>query len=168
MLRGLLGEVPLHECARCYGLWLETAAFEHLCRNAEQQAATLGSAQPAGGSTPLAPVRYRRCPQCHEMMHRLNFARCSGVIVDVCRAHGTWFDANELHRIVHFIRRGGLDQSRAKEKRDLEEERRRVRAARIGTETKEVVRTYSNPGSDLLSTVASAAGDVLLTWLKGH
>jgi Zn-finger nucleic acid-binding protein len=100
------------------------------------------------------------------MMHRLNFARCSGVIVDVCRAHGTWFDANELHRIVHFIRAGGLDQSRAKEKRDLEEERRRVRAARMGTETMEVSRTYSNPGSDLLSTVASAAGDVFFTWLK--
>src|SRR6185295_4778946 len=88
--------------------WLGTASFEHICRNAEQQAATLGGAQPAGGPTALGPVRYVRCPQCNELMHRLNFAHCSGVIVDVCRAHGSWFDANELHRIVHFIRAGGL------------------------------------------------------------
>jgi len=166
MLRGKLQEVPLNQCGNCYGLWLETSAFDHICRNTEQQSAALGRAQPTGGAASIEPVRYRRCPQCNEMMHRLNFARCSGVIVDVCRAHGTWFDANELHRIVHFIRAGGLDHSRAKEKRDLEEERQRLRAARMGTETIEVSRGHPSADGDLLSTVVSAAGDVLLSWLK--
>jgi Zn-finger nucleic acid-binding protein len=165
MLRGKLRDVPLHECAKCYGLWLDTASFEHVCRNADQQAAALGVAQPAG-QTSLAPVRYLRCPQCNELMHRLNFARCSGVIVDVCRAHGTWFDANELHRIVHFIRAGGLDRSRAKEKTELAEERRRVQAARLGAEIDRSRSVPETRNADLFSMVVEASADLLTTWLR--
>jgi Zn-finger nucleic acid-binding protein/RNA polymerase subunit RPABC4/transcription elongation factor Spt4 len=165
MLRGKLREVPLHECAKCYGLWLDTASFEHVCRNAEQQAAALGGARPAGGAVALGPIRYVRCPQCNELMHRLNFAHCSGVIVDVCRPHGTWFDANELHRIVHFVRAGGLDRSRAKEKVALAEERRRLQAARVGADR---ISPYEAPAAhdrDLLTMVVRASGDVLTSWL---
>jgi len=165
MLRGKLREVPLHECGKCYGLWLDTASFEHVCRNAEQKAAALGSAQSVGPAA-LAPVRYVRCPQCNELMHRLNFARCSGVIVDVCRAHGTWFDANELHRIVHFIRAGGLDRSRAKEKLELAEERRRLQAVRFGNELVNSRDVPTTRDGDLLSMVVQASGDVLVSWLK--
>ena len=51
-------------------------------------------------------------------MNRVNFARCSGVIVDVCRGHGTWFDRDELSGIVQFIRGGGLEwRGRKKSKR---------------------------------------------------
>ena len=59
-------------------------------------------------------------------MNRVNFARCSGVIIDFCRLHGTWFDHQELHRIVQFVQRGGLTKSRALELETLEEERRRA------------------------------------------
>jgi len=64
-------------------------------------------------------------------MNRINFARCSGVIVDVCKGHGTWFDRDELSRIVEFIRSGGLEASRAREKSELEEERRRLNQERL-------------------------------------
>ena len=60
-------------------------------------------------------------------MNRVNFARCSGVIIDLCKKHGIWFDCDELSRIVEFIREGGLEHSRSKEKAQLEEERRRLR-----------------------------------------
>src|SRR5689334_2643443 len=30
MLRGKLREIPLHECGKCYGLWLDTQTFEHV------------------------------------------------------------------------------------------------------------------------------------------
>lgn len=59
-------------------------------------------------------------------MNRINFARCSGVVVDICKGHGTWFDREELSRIVEFIRGGGVDAARAREKAGLEEERRRL------------------------------------------
>ncbi len=47
--------------------------------------------------------------------------------MDVCKGHGTWFDREELTRIVEFIREGGLEASRRKEKSQIEEERRRLR-----------------------------------------
>jgi len=132
MLQGDLGGIRLQECGKCFGLWLDTATFERICRDAEQQAAVLGSRISMGAPVALGPVRYLRCPHCRDLMHRVNFARCSGVIVDVCRAHGTWFDTSELHRIVHFIRDGGMNRAREKEKADLADERRRLQAARTG------------------------------------
>jgi Zn-finger nucleic acid-binding protein len=78
--------------------------------------------------TPIARVHYRPCIRCGKMMNRVNFGRLSGTVIDVCRGHGTFLDAGELHAIVTFIRDGGLDRARQREKSDLEEERRRLMA----------------------------------------
>ena len=64
-------------------------------------------------------------------MNRVNFAHCSHVIVDVCKAHGTWFDKDKLRRVVEFIRAGGFEEARAREIEELEERRRQMNAARI-------------------------------------
>lgn len=40
-------------------------------------------------------------------MQRRNFQRRSGVIVDWCRGHGTWLDADELEAIAGYIVSGG-------------------------------------------------------------
>ena len=61
-------------------------------------------------------------------MNRINFARCSGVIVDVCKGHGTWFDRDELRAIVEFVRGGGLELSREREKSEIKYEREQLRA----------------------------------------
>src|SRR5438445_13301190 len=62
-------------------------------------------------------------------MNRVNFADCSHVVVDVCNQHGTWFDKDELRRIVEFIRAGGMEQARARQIADLEDRRRELKAA---------------------------------------
>ena len=62
------------------------------------------------------------------MMNRINFARCSGVIVDVCKGHGTWFDRDELRTIVEFVRGGGLELAREREKSEIRYERERLHA----------------------------------------
>ncbi len=59
-------------------------------------------------------------------MNRQNFARLSGVIVDVCKGHGVWFNAGELQAIVEFVRAGGLERARAREKAELEDARRQL------------------------------------------
>ncbi|MGB7924256.1 MAG: zf-TFIIB domain-containing protein [Pyrinomonadaceae bacterium] len=129
-----LGATTLRECARCGGLWVDVASFEQICADREQQAAVLGAAQPEPSNAVNgvdARVRYVPCPECHQLMNRINFARCSGVIVDVCKGHGTWFDPEELTEIVEFIRAGGLEASRAREKRALAEERRLLRQEQL-------------------------------------
>ncbi len=42
-----------------------------------------------------------------------NYARKSGVVVDVCLPHGVWFDATELEQIIIFVQSGGLDRAQA-------------------------------------------------------
>lgn len=169
MLKGDLHGIPLHECAKCLGLWLDTATFERICRDAEHQATALGAGRALGAASSIGPVRYLRCPHCRDLMHRVNFARCSGVVVDVCRSHGTWFDANELHRIVQFIREGGMTRSREKEKADLVEERRRTKEARLAPELMNTTSSYADiQGYSLLADVVVASSDLLTSFLDGN
>jgi Zn-finger nucleic acid-binding protein len=166
LLHGELKGIHLHECPKCFGLWLDKTTFEQICRKAEEQATplTLGAPQALSAVNLLAPVRYHPCPDCRQLMNRFNFAHCSGVIVDTCRAHGIWFEADELHRIVEFIRAGGMGRSREKEKADLAEERRRLDAARHGFETIPPTTQTSMGSADLLDEVVGAAFELLGHW----
>ena len=136
MLSGKLGNFPLHECTKCFGLWVDNATLEHVWRDAEQHSLppakpyAISAMNPPGG---LPRVKYLPCPRCRQLMNRKNFALRSGVIIDVCREHGTWFDANELHHIVEFIRQGGLTQAREVEKQDLASARRRAASQALET-----------------------------------
>ena len=135
-----LGESKLRECPVCEGLWVDTVAFDQICTDRERQTTILGDAAIIMPAAQLAPerVRYVPCPVCKTLMNRVNFAKCSNVIVDVCKAHGTWFDKDELHRIVMFITAGGLDVARAKEMEVLEAKRRTLEAARNAAATSAV------------------------------
>ena len=115
-----LGSVKLRQCPKCEGFWVDVETFNEICRDRERQAAVLGGASPPPARLDLTldPVRYLHCPECHTLMNRVNFSGHSGVVIDACRGHGTWFDRNELQQIVEFIRAGGLDLAR---KRDLEQ-----------------------------------------------
>src|SRR2546422_1009473 len=123
-----IGPTAVRECEQCLGLWLDVPSFEKLCADREQQSVVLGTASPAPTHAvrETSKVHYVPCPECSQLMNRINFARCSGVIVDVCKGHGTWFDRDELSRIVEFIRGGGLEASRSREKEEIKEERRRL------------------------------------------
>ena len=59
-------------------------------------------------------------------MNRVNYAKRSGVVLDICKEHGLWFDQDELRRVLVFIQEGGLDRSR---ERDLEALKEAQRAA---------------------------------------
>jgi Zn-finger nucleic acid-binding protein len=56
-----------------------------------------------------ANLALARCPECGETMSRMNFGRRSGILIDVCRAHGTWFDGGELEAVLAFVRAGGVE-----------------------------------------------------------
>ncbi|MEO6525007.1 MAG: zf-TFIIB domain-containing protein [Gemmatimonadaceae bacterium] len=121
-----LGSVELEECEGCGGMWLRQGVFQRLYADEERGSIVLGpelSAHQVQRGT-AETVRYVPCPECARLMNRINFAKRSGIILDSCAKHGTWFDADELRRVVEFIREGGLDQLRAHERMHLAEERR--------------------------------------------
>ena len=116
------------ECMGCGGFWTSAETFESLCADKEEQSAVLTFiATQTFETRPEASVNYIPCPDCKQLMNRSNFARSSGVIIDLCRQHGVWFDANELSKIIEFIDRGGLARAREKEKITLRDERDRLR-----------------------------------------
>jgi Zn-finger nucleic acid-binding protein len=126
-----LGTTDLLECESCDGTWLEASAFERLCADRESQAGMLNyspsdNARLATARQPPESIHYRPCPRCGKLMNRMNFARLSGTVVDVCKGHGTFLDRGELHQVVRFILEGGFDRVRRIEREELIEEQRRL------------------------------------------
>lgn len=115
-----VGSTPMQQCAACSGSWLTTDVFTALCTDREaQQAVSATFASSATSSTApavrLGDVRYRRCAACKKLMNRVNFGRVSGVVVDLCKGHGVWFDPGELQRALAFVAGGGLERMRESE-----------------------------------------------------
>lgn len=110
---------------------MDKASFQAICEEREEQEAVLGMASPASTSPEFKaaanPRMYIPCPQCGDLMNRVNFAGCSGVVIDWCKDHGTWFDHQELRQIVAFIQSGGLKKSREREIEKLQDETRRLK-----------------------------------------
>jgi Zn-finger nucleic acid-binding protein len=123
----LVGDIVIDECGTCLGLFLDQVAIKRVIEDrAQARAEALLGALPRT-QTQLAPrpgeKMYVRCPACQTLMNRRQFASGAGVVVDVCKQHGTFFDAGELPAIVEFVMKGGLEQAA---RRDLERERARL------------------------------------------
>ncbi len=125
-----VGAASFMECNECASVWIEADEFTRMCTDREQRGAI---AAMVGTSRSIeAPrkngVRYLSCPVCKRTMNRQNFGRRSGVIIDVCKGHGVWFEEGELQRVMSFIDRGGLEQARSAESERQREEQRRLLA----------------------------------------
>jgi Zn-finger nucleic acid-binding protein len=119
----VVSETAIERCNRCEGLWIDRESVERLVHKNRSEGAVRAASSGGRISTATNLLKatadgYLRCPVCNQLMWRQNFGKISGVLIDVCRAHGTWFDRDELHRVIEFIRSGGLERS-ARKTRDL-------------------------------------------------
>jgi Zn-finger nucleic acid-binding protein len=92
-------------------------------------------------------VVYRPCPRCQERMHRRNFGRYSGIVVDECSTCGTYFDAGELAGVLAFVRGGGLTLT---ERRNADEARRELEHRRRMAATPPAMGTVGQSSSNAL------------------
>jgi Zn-finger nucleic acid-binding protein len=160
----VVGASNVRECPRCEGIWTDTETLRQICADQEKQAAVLGMPTHLPSNEGLdieKQIRYLPCPVCGDLMNRVNFANFSNVIVDVCREHGTWFDRDELRRIVEFIRAGGMDKARARAKEDFEEDQRLARADRFLSSVGD--KPFDN---DMRHSALSVAAQVLFDMLR--
>jgi Zn-finger nucleic acid-binding protein len=163
----VIGDADLRECPKCEGLWSDKDTLQQIYTDREKQAAVLGMPQvlkmDLTGNVEQN-IRYVPCPVCKALMNRVNFSRCSHVIVDVCAKHGTWFDKDELRRVVEFIRAGGMDRARSMEMDELERRRRQLDAARASGGMGEFMSAPapSYDGASLGVSVVASVLDALL------
>jgi Zn-finger nucleic acid-binding protein len=110
------GGADMHLCDVCNGVWVDAETLQRLVAERLKPSPLLGTgiSTPPAARITLGAVEYAPCPVCKNLMNRVNFAHTSGVIVDVCTKDGTWFDADELRRVLEFITSGGLEAARAR------------------------------------------------------
>lgn len=97
----------VHACGACEGTFFTESALEALVERARHgdEVDTAESLQTGvSPSAMLEDVRYLACPMCGEPMNRSIFGRKSGIVVDVCPQHGTWFDHGEVETAVRYAR----------------------------------------------------------------
>jgi len=129
----MVGDIVIDECGQCHGLFLDQIAIKRVITDrAKSRADALLGALPRTATTvmPKPGERlYVKCPTCKVLMNRKLFAAGAGVVVDVCRPHGTFFDAGELPAIIDFVMQGGLE---AAQKKELERQRREIEREKQG------------------------------------
>jgi Zn-finger nucleic acid-binding protein len=126
-------DMSVDECDRCGGLFIPPAMMDRIV-TAHDRGANLCLALPQRAVNREAKVQYIQCPVCGKMMNRQAFGRYSGVIVDICKAHGLWFDSGELAEVIRFVQRGGLERKREREREELAERERRLRVQMASAE----------------------------------
>lgn len=158
-----VGDVVIDECGACLGVFLDHVAIKRVVVDrAQARADALLGALPRREVHPVPAAgqkMYLPCPVCHVVMNRRLFATGTGIIIDVCRTHGTFFDAGELPQVIEFVMNGGLERAERKDlermretaRRELAQARDAARAAAHGSA--EIQRTRAGSLIDLLSSL---------------
>lgn len=108
----LKDDVEVDSCARCEGVWVAHVDEKQMLQ-IKPETFTLDEIRRLRKNyEPYAKkerVQYLTCPECKELMNRRNWGSHSGVIVDKCEQHGTWYDHGEVEKIQEFIAHGGIE-----------------------------------------------------------
>ena len=155
-----VGEHRVQECESCAGLLVDHDTLRHLTdlREAEAGVSMPGQVkrQPLSGRS----VRYRSCPACEHIMTPRNFGGRSGIVVDVCKDHGVWFDEDELTHVLEFVASGGLRDQRRREIEDAKMELSRKRVDALHEQMRVPHSTYEAKQVHSASALVSALVDV--------
>jgi Zn-finger nucleic acid-binding protein len=107
------GTLETDECPRCGGVWVDVGE-EKQALHIKPEVFTVDELRRLRKLyTP--PQNYKQetgyapCPRCGKLMWRKIYMRHSGIIVDKCGDHGTFFDKGELEKAVEFIKKGGIE-----------------------------------------------------------
>ena len=111
--------IPLHEegakvdyCPECKGIWVDFAGEKEVLEirpnvfSLDELKRLRKQYQPVAT---LEPVRYIHCPVCDELMNRKNWGSYSGVIVNRCDTHGTWYDDGKITKVREYVALGGIE-----------------------------------------------------------
>jgi len=92
-------DVTVQGCGVCGGIWLDNAGSVAITQHVDPQIGVLAARAERNAAMHTRPGDEKLdCPICHQQMRRVNAAQLAEL--DVCAAHGTWFDPGELRRVM--------------------------------------------------------------------
>lgn len=110
-------DAEVDSCPSCQGIWVDLIEERNLVK-LKPQVFTIAELKrlrklykPLGKTE---PVRYVSCPVCGGFMNRINWGSHSGVIVDRCEKHGSWYDEKEAEKIREYVALGGVEYEKYK------------------------------------------------------
>lgn len=136
---GQASDVSMLGCGKCGGQWLDNAGTKRVvdgilsrqARTMAQEVSTRGKAAEGGHYRKGTDEPARRCPIC-DGATRSSTVPPVNIEIDVCPAHGTWFDAHELDALAkHYelqaaitdaeagLEVAALDEAAARERRSF-------------------------------------------------
>ena len=121
-------------CGACGGDFVDHASLAGRISAERPHDPAGAGAHPPRVTRSEAEVSYTWCPHCGQVMTRMTFGRRSGIVVDVCHAHGTWFDGGELDAALEFVRGGGLEADLAGQPAAAIDPEARAMEARLAVE----------------------------------
>jgi Zn-finger nucleic acid-binding protein len=126
--------MTIHGCGMCGGIWLDNAASKVVVERMEPIALDLAdSASSRAQHTVDKTETGIPCAVCGQAMQRTRVAQAT-VDVDICPEHGTWFDCDEMQRVMRSFDRARWSRSSVERpEQDIDEWARQVR----GTDWKE-------------------------------
>lgn len=110
LVEGRIGALTAHVCPRCVGVWLTTDMTWKVADGLDETTLTelREGAERARAAVDETPDELP-CPCCDKAMRRQRLARAA-LDVDVCDAHGTWYDRGEIERIAAIVVPTGHDR----------------------------------------------------------
>ncbi|WP_438022615.1 zf-TFIIB domain-containing protein [Sorangium sp. So ce233] len=99
---GQAGGMTLHGCGRCGGIWLGPACAQRLADALPGEASALAARASSRAAVDADVTPIVHCPVCAQPMQRTH-AAAARLDLDMCGAHGTWYDRHELERVAGAI-----------------------------------------------------------------
>lgn len=95
-------DVDLSGCGSCGGIWVDNASAQNLMKAPDTVFEDLATRCAAGARSRTKHTKTPVCAQCRIPLDPVENGRLE---LDVCAAHGTWFDAFELAALIRMLLR---------------------------------------------------------------
>lgn len=99
LFEGRRGNVLLHGCGNCGGVFADNAHTQRVIAKFDGDAVGLAQQASSAARTVIRPSTPGCCPVCSGMMRFVNVDPYD-LQLDICDAHGTWFDRDEMQRLT--------------------------------------------------------------------
>jgi len=158
---------PIHieRCTDCFGLFFDLGEMEALLNHSVTHVTGINLEHIDNINTDRyrskQVVKYIKCPVCQAFMHRANFSKKSGVIVDSCRDHGFWLDSGEVTHLMEWKKAGGQLLHEQEAQKKTPKARRKQNRSRESSWESELQRERSEGDVGLLDLLSYVARKIL-------